>query len=60
LMTDAGVGIQVRGRFYDRNISIRVDAPAFVSQAGFAGWKLFNGRNGSFAPRLMLTTGDLW
>ena len=60
LMTDAGVGIQVRGRFYDRNISLRVDAPVFVNQAGFAGWKLFNGRNGSVAPRLMLTTGELW
>jgi hypothetical protein len=59
LLADWGAGIGVRGRFYDRDVNVRLDAPIFVNQAGFAGAKLFSGR-GSFAPRLMLTAGELW
>lgn len=56
---DAGVSLWLRGRFYDRNLSVRLDAPLFVNQSGFAAGKLSN-RKGSFASRLSLSVGDLW
>lgn len=57
-LTDAGVGIVTRGRLYDRDIYVRLDAPIFVNQAGLAGWRGLG--NGSVAPRWTLTIGDLW
>jgi hypothetical protein len=57
-MSDAGAGIIARGRLYDRDIHVRLDAPVFVNQAGLAGWRGLG--NGSFAPRWTLTVGDLW
>ncbi|HEY9228204.1 MAG TPA: hypothetical protein VIP11_16225, partial [Gemmatimonadaceae bacterium] len=59
LLSDVGAGIELRGRFYDRDFHVRLDAPVFVNQAGLAGWRGL-GRNGSFAPRWVLTVGDLW
>jgi Peptidase family M1 domain len=57
-MSDAGAGIVTRGRLYDRDVYVRLDAPVFVNQAGLAGWRGLG--NGSFAPRWTLTIGDLW
>ena len=57
-MSDAGAGIITRGRLYDRDVYVRLDAPVFVNQAGFAGWRGLG--NGSVAPRWTLTIGDLW
>jgi hypothetical protein len=31
LLVDAGVGLTVRGRFYDRDINLRIDAPLVVN-----------------------------
>ena len=57
-MSDAGAGIITRGRLYDRDVYVRLDAPVFVNQAGLAGWRGLG--NGSLAPRWTLTIGDLW
>jgi hypothetical protein len=60
-LSDAGAGLQVRGKLYDRNVNVRLDIPFFANQSGFAAWKTF-GRSGggSFAPRWVLTVGDLF
>jgi hypothetical protein len=58
-LSDAGAGLAVRGRLYDRELSLRLDAPVFVNQASFAGGKGLGG-NGSLAPRWTITVGDLW
>ena len=58
-LADAGAGLIVRGRLYDRNVYVRLDAPFFVNHSGLAGGGGLGG-NGSFAPRWTLTVGDLW
>ncbi|MGH7620275.1 MAG: M1 family aminopeptidase, partial [Gemmatimonadaceae bacterium] len=60
LMSDAGAGLVFRGRLYDRDLHVRLDAPIFVNQAGLAGGRLAGSRTGSIAPRWLLTVGDLW
>jgi regulator of RNase E activity RraA len=59
LLTDAGAGLVVRGRIYDRDVHVRLDAPVFVNATALAGGKGLGG-NGSFAPRWTITVGDLW
>ncbi|MEP6492386.1 MAG: M1 family metallopeptidase [bacterium] len=59
LMSDAGTGLIVRGKLYDREMYVRLDAPVFVNQSGLAGGKGLGG-NGSVAPRWVITVGDLW
>ena len=58
-LADAGAGLVARGRLYDRDVYVRLDAPVFVNQSGLAGGRDWVG-NGSFAPRWMITVGDLW
>jgi hypothetical protein len=58
-LADAGAGIIARGRWYDRDVYVRLDAPVFVNHSGLAGGKGLGG-NGSVAPRWLLTIGDLW
>ena len=58
-LSDAGAGLVARGRLYDRDYYVRLDAPVFVNHASLAGGKGLGG-NGSFAPRWMITVGDLW
>jgi hypothetical protein len=58
-LSDAGVGLIARGRFYDRDFSVRLDAPIFVNHASLAGGRGLGG-NGSIAPRWTFTVGDLW
>jgi hypothetical protein len=58
VLSDAGAGLAIRGRFFDRNLSVRLDAPIFVNRAGFS-WRGLGG-NGSVAPRWVLSVGDLW
>jgi hypothetical protein len=58
-MSDAGAGLIAKGRLYDRDYYVRLDAPVFVNQAGLAGGRGLGG-NGSFAPRWNITVGNLW
>jgi hypothetical protein len=55
---DAGVGLVVRSRLYDRDVHIRFDAPVFVSKSKLAGGKL--GRNTALSLRWVINTGELW
>ena len=58
-LSDAGAGLVARGRLYDRNVYVRLDAPIFVNHPGLAGGAGLGG-NGSLARRWMITVGDLW
>jgi hypothetical protein len=58
-MEDAGAGLVVKGRLYDRELSLRLDAPVFVNRPSLAGWRGL-GTNTPFTPRWTLTVGDLW
>ena len=58
-LTDAGAGLVARGKLYDRDVYVRLDAPLFVNNTRFAGGRGL-GSNGSFAPRWTITVGDLW
>lgn len=58
-LTDAGAGLIARGRLYDRDVYVRLDAPVFVNHASLAGGTGLGG-HGSLAPRWMITVGDLW
>ena len=59
LLEDAGAGIVLKGRVYDRDLSLRLDAPVFVNHTSLAGGRGL-GLNTSFTPRWTLTVGDLW
>jgi hypothetical protein len=59
LLSDAGAGVVVQGRLYDRDVYVRLDAPVFVNQTAIAGGRGLGG-NGSLAPRWTITVGDLW
>jgi hypothetical protein len=56
---DAGVGLNVRGRFYDQPITLRFDFPIYVSRPELA---IDRGRSGSgrFAPRWVMSFNDIW
>jgi hypothetical protein len=56
---DAGAGLVARGRVYDRNVYVRLDAPFFVNHSGLAGGTGLGGK-GSIARRWEITVGDLW
>ena len=58
-LADAGVGLVARGRLYDRDVYVRLDAPVFANQSGLAGGTGLGGR-GSIARRWTITVGDLW
>jgi len=62
VLGDAGLGVSVRGRFYDREVNIRIDSPFFVSKPVLA-----IGRDpssalvgGGLAGRWVITFNDLW
>src|SRR5262249_17535986 len=58
-LADAGAGLVARGRLYDRDVYVRLDAPVLVIQSGLAGGTGLGGR-GSIARRWTVTVGDLW
>lgn len=60
LFSDAGAGLVVRGRIYDRDLYVRLDAPVFANHGAFAGGRGLAKRYGSLAPRWVLSIGDLW
>jgi hypothetical protein len=59
LLSDAGVGLSVRGRLYDRRITIRLDSPFFVNRPLLA---IDRGRAGpeQLAPRWAISFSDIW
>jgi hypothetical protein len=55
-LVDAGLGLSVRGRLYDREIVVRLDSPFYVSQPALA----LSHRSREVAPRWVLSFNDLW
>jgi hypothetical protein len=56
---DAGVGLSISGRLYDRPIFLRVDSPFYVSTPELAIDRGHAG-GGKFAPRWAITFRDVW
>lgn len=56
-LSDAGVGVSVRGRLYDSEVYVRLDAPLYVSHPSLAMDVRSGGRIGW---RWVLTTTDIW
>ena len=59
VLADAGAGLILGGRLYDRDVHLRLDAPVIVNQSGLAGGGGLGG-HGSVAPRWVITVGELW
>ncbi|HVX41196.1 MAG TPA: M1 family metallopeptidase [Gemmatimonadaceae bacterium] len=59
VLSDAGAGLIVQGRWYDRDVYLRLDAPILVNHASLAGGQGLGG-HGTLAPRWTITVGDLW
>jgi hypothetical protein len=59
VLSDAGAGLSVRGRLYDRGFTLRIDSPFFVNRPEFA---IDGGRAGSgqLAPRWVFAFNDIW
>ena len=56
-VADAGAGVSVRGRLYDRDVVVRIDSPFYVSDPVLSvGRELRD----AFAPRWVVTFKDLW
>ena len=58
-LTDAGIGLVVRGRFFDRGFTVRLDSPFYVSDPDVA---IDRGRAGrdDVAPRWVVSFSDIW
>ena len=58
LLGDAGLGLKVRGRVYDRSFVLRLDFPLYVSEPALA---YGSSRSGDrVAPRVTWSLEDLW
>ncbi|HET7631201.1 MAG TPA: M1 family metallopeptidase [Gemmatimonadaceae bacterium] len=60
LLADAGAGISLRGRLYDRPVTLRLDAPLLVQQPALAGGRGLTTSNATLAARWTFSIGDLW
>jgi hypothetical protein len=58
LLADAGIGAVLRGRFYDREIRLRLDLPIWVHQPALAGGRGLSHRLGDLALRWVVSTGE--
>jgi hypothetical protein len=56
-LADAGLGLSLRGRLFDRDIHVRVDSPFYVSHPQLS---IGDERDDRVAPRWVLTISDLW
>jgi hypothetical protein len=56
---DAGVGASLRGRIYDRDVTLRLDLPVLVKQPALAYGSGLGG-HGSLAPRFVFSLQDVW
>jgi hypothetical protein len=59
-LADAGVGLSVRGRLYDRAVTLRLDAPLIVHQPGLAGGGGLTRSHADIAARWVFSVRDLW
>ncbi len=59
-LADAGVGLALRGRLYDREVTLRLDAPIVVQQPGLAGGGGLTGSHATIAARWTFSFEDLW
>jgi Peptidase family M1 domain len=57
---DAGVGVSLRGRLYDRPVTMRVDLPLLVQQPGLAGGRGLTTSTATIAARWVFSFNDLW
>lgn len=55
LLADAGAGVSLRGRLFDRELKVRVDFPVLSTHPGLA-----REGGGSFAPRYVFMLSDWW
>ncbi len=60
LLGDAGVGISVRGKLYDRPVTMRLDFPLLVQQPGLAGGRGLTTSGATVAARWVFSFNDLW
>ncbi|MGH7670107.1 MAG: hypothetical protein ACRENQ_11505, partial [Gemmatimonadaceae bacterium] len=60
LLGDAGVGLSLRGKLYDRDVTMRLDLPLVVQQPGLAGGRGLVRPNGTVAARWVFSFDDLW
>jgi hypothetical protein len=58
-LSDAGAGLALRGRIYDRDITVRLDAPVFVNRPAL-GLERDGVSRDRLAARWVLTFNDLW
>lgn len=59
LLSDAGVGIGVAGRIFDRPLSLRLDSPVWLSHPAF-GLQKGGASRERLAPRWLLVFRDVW
>ncbi len=59
-LADAGAGLSLRGRLYDRQVTVRLDAPLYVEQPGLAGGRGLTHSDATFALRWVFSFDDLW
>ena len=59
LLADAGVGISLRGKLYDRDVRLRLDLPILVHQPGLAGGAGL-GSGADLTLRFVFSFTDLW
>jgi hypothetical protein len=59
LLSDAGIGLALRGQIYDREISVRLDAPVFVNRPAL-GLERDGVARDQLAARWVLSFNDLW
>jgi len=56
---DAGLGLSMSGRLFDRPVFLRIDSPFYVSMPELAIDRGHAG-SGTFAPRWAITFNDVW
>ena len=60
LLADAGAGLSLRGRLYDREVRLRLDLPLYVRQAGLSAAPGGRALRRETALRWVFSTRDLW
>jgi hypothetical protein len=59
-LADAGAGVSLRGKLYDRDVTVRLDAPVLVHQPALAGGGGLTSSHATVAARWTFSFGDLW
>ncbi|HEY5219756.1 MAG TPA: M1 family aminopeptidase [Gemmatimonadaceae bacterium] len=59
-LADAGAGLALRGKLYDRDVTMRLDAPFVVQQSALAGGRGLTHGNATVAARWTFSFNDIW